>query len=95
MSVYSNHRKTKNSKRFEKRKFEKLKQQLTINSIKNPQHQARAQAIIDESKRIVAQRTQPVPMREELVHDTSNSKMFLLMAVGTAIGFLIATIIWK
>lgn len=46
-------------------------------------------------KRIERVATMPVRVQEEPVHDTSNSKMFLLMAVGTAIGFLIATIIWK
>jgi hypothetical protein len=41
------------------------------------------------------QQTQPAPVREEPICDNSNSKMFLIMAVGAAIGFLIATIIWK
>ena len=41
------------------------------------------------------ERTQPVPVKEEPIHDTSNSKMFIILAVGTLIGFLIATLIWK
>ena len=41
------------------------------------------------------ERTQPAPVQEEPICDNSNSKMFLIMAVGAAIGFLIATIIWK
>lgn len=69
--------------------------QLTINSIKNPQHQARAQAIIDEAKRIVAERTQSVPAKDEPIHDTSNSKMLLILAAGALLGFMIATLIWK
>lgn len=41
------------------------------------------------------QQTQPAPVREEPICDNSNSKLLLIMAVGAAIGFLIATIIWK
>jgi hypothetical protein len=41
------------------------------------------------------ERTQPVPVKEEPIQDTSNSKLLLIMAVGAAIGFLVATIIWK
>lgn len=41
------------------------------------------------------ERTQPAPVREEPICDNSNSKMLLIMAVGAAIGFMIATIIWK
>jgi len=41
------------------------------------------------------ERTQPVPVREEPVHDTSNSKMLIILTVGALVGFLIATIIWK
>ena len=40
-------------------------------------------------------RVEPTPVKEEVVHDTSNSKMFIILAVGTAIGFMIATLIWK
>jgi hypothetical protein len=32
---------------------------------------------------------------EEPECDTSNSKMFLILAVGAVVGFMIATIIWK
>ena len=67
--------------------------QLTINSIKNPEHKARVQSIIDEAKRIVSERPQPVVHQVEC--DTSNSKMLLIMAMGLVIGFLIATAIWK
>lgn len=69
--------------------------QLTIKAIKNPQHQARAQAIIDEAKRIVSERTQPVPVQNEVQCDNSNSKVILILAVGALIGFMIATLIWK
>ena len=41
------------------------------------------------------ERTQPVRVQEEPIHDTSNSKMFIILAVGAMVGFLIATIIWK
>jgi hypothetical protein len=41
------------------------------------------------------ERTQPAPVQEEPIQDTSNSKLLLIMAVGAAIGFLVATIIWK
>ena len=41
------------------------------------------------------ERTQPATVHEEPICDNSNSKMFLIMAVGAAIGFLVATIIWK
>lgn len=41
------------------------------------------------------ERTQPVPVQEEVIHDTSNSKIVLILAVGAVIGFLIATLIWK
>lgn len=41
------------------------------------------------------QQTQPAPVREEPICDNSNSKLLLIMAIGAAIGFMIATIIWK
>ena len=41
------------------------------------------------------ERIQPVPVKEEPIQDTSNSKLLLIMAIGAFIGFLIATIIWK
>jgi len=37
----------------------------------------------------------PMPVVDEPDYDNSNSKMLLIMAVGAAIGFLIATAIWK
>ncbi len=37
----------------------------------------------------------PVPIVREAECDTSNSKMFLILAVGAMVGFIIATIIWK
>jgi hypothetical protein len=71
----------------------RLSKQLTIT---NPQRQARAQSIIDEAKRIVAERPQPVAVQHhEPDYDNSNSKMLLIMAVGAVIGFLIATAICK
>jgi len=76
-------------------KHGRISKQLTINSIKNSQHQAKAQSIIHEAKRIVAERQQPVVQHHQPECDTSNSKMFLLMAVGLVVGFMIATIIWK
>ena len=39
--------------------------------------------------------TLPVPVHNEPVHDTSNSKMLIILAVGALVGFLIATLIWK
>jgi PHD/YefM family antitoxin component YafN of YafNO toxin-antitoxin module len=72
------------------------KNQLTIKAIKNPQHQAKAQAIIDEAKRIAVERTQPVPVQhDEPFYDNSNSKVMLILAVGAVLGFMIATLIWK
>jgi hypothetical protein len=38
---------------------------------------------------------QPTPVQEEPIHDTSNSKVIIILAVGAMVGFLIATIIWK
>ena len=52
-----------------------------------------SQPTIKTIKRV--ERTQPAPVQEETICDNSNSKMFLIMAVGAAIGFLVATIIWK
>ncbi len=78
LSVYSNHRKTKNFKRKEKRKLNKLQpEQLTINPIRK------------------APLPTPMPIVREAECDTSNSKMFLILAVGAMVGFMIATIIWK
>jgi hypothetical protein len=37
----------------------------------------------------------PMPVVQEAECDNSNSKMFLILAVGAVIGFLIATAIWK
>jgi hypothetical protein len=37
----------------------------------------------------------PTPVVQEAECDTSNSKMFLILAVGAIVGFIIATIIWK
>jgi hypothetical protein len=51
------------------------------------------QLTIAPVKRI--ERTQPVPVKEEPIHDTSNSKVIIILAVGAMVGFLIATIIWK
>ena len=41
------------------------------------------------------ERTQPAPVQQESIHDTSNSKMFIILAVGALLGFMIATLIWK
>ena len=51
------------------------------------------QLTIKPIKRV--ERTEPVRVQEEVIHDTSNSKMFIILAVGAMVGFLIATIIWK
>jgi hypothetical protein len=51
------------------------------------------QPIIEPIKKF--EQTQPAPLREEPICDNSNSKILLIMAVGAAIGFMIATIIWK
>jgi len=37
----------------------------------------------------------PMPIVREAECDTSNSKMFVILAVGAIVGFMIATIIWK
>ncbi len=37
----------------------------------------------------------PMPIVREAECDNSNSKMFLILAVGAVVGFIIATIIWK
>ena len=55
--------------------------------------QSNGQLKLTPIKRV--ERTQPAPVQEEPICDNSNSKMFLIMAVGAAIGFLVATIIWK
>ena len=51
------------------------------------------QLTIKPIKRV--ERTEPVRVQEEVIHDTSNSKMLIILAVGAMVGFLIATIIWK
>ena len=55
--------------------------------------QSTPQLTIKPIKRV--ERTQPVRVQEEPIHDTSNSKVILILAVGAAIGFMIATLIWK
>jgi len=55
--------------------------------------QSNGQLKITPIKRV--ERTQPVRVQDEVIHDTSNSKMFIILAVGTIVGFLIATLIWK
>jgi len=37
----------------------------------------------------------PEPIVKEAEYDNSNSKVFLILAVGAIVGFMIATIIWK
>ena len=37
----------------------------------------------------------PQPIVKEAEYDNSNSKVFLILAVGAIVGFMIATIIWK
>jgi hypothetical protein len=51
------------------------------------------QLSIKTMKRI--ERVAPMPVQEYTTHDTSNSKMILIMAVGLVVGFMIATLIWK
>ena len=51
------------------------------------------QLSIKTMKRI--ERVAPMPVQEDTTHDTSNSKMIVILAVGALIGFMIATIIWK
>jgi hypothetical protein len=55
--------------------------------------QSNGQLKLTPIKRV--ERTQPVPVQQEPECDNSNSKMLLIMAVGAAIGFMIATAIWK
>jgi len=55
--------------------------------------QSNGQLKITAIKRV--ERTQPVPVQQEPIHDTSNSKMFIILAVGALLGFMIATLIWK
>ena len=62
--------------------------------IENNQSKAgTAQLTIKPIKKI--EYKQPVQIQEEPIHDTSNSKMFIILAVGAMLGFLIATIIWN
>ena len=62
----------------------------------SPQIQFKTQAIIEEAKRIAAERPQPVPVQhDEPFYDNSNSKVMLILAVGAVLGFMIATLIWK
>lgn len=51
------------------------------------------QLVINPVKKM--ERTIHQPVQEEVIHDTSNSKIVLILAVGAVIGFLIATLIWK
>ena len=70
------------------------KECLKQSRISHAQSKAGTQQLtIKPIKRV--ERTQPAPVQEEPICDNSNSKMFLIMAVGAAIGFLVATIIWK
>jgi hypothetical protein len=55
--------------------------------------QSNGQLKLTPIKRV--ERTQLAPVQEEPECDNSNSKMLLIMAIGAAIGFMIATIIWK
>lgn len=41
------------------------------------------------------ERNQPIPVKDEPIHDTSNSKMLLILAAGALLGFMIATLICK
>ena len=41
------------------------------------------------------QRVAPMPVQEDAIPNTTNSKMIVVMAVGALIGFMIATLIWK
>lgn len=52
-----------------------------------------AQLTIKPIKRV--EQTEPVRVQEEVIHDTSNSKVIIILAIGAMVGFLIATIIWK
>ena len=56
-----------------------------------PKNQLKLQPI----KRIERVAPMPVRVQEEPIHDTSNSKVIIILAVGAMVGFLIATIIWK
>lgn len=70
------------------------KECLKQSRIANSQSKAGThQMVIKPIKRV--ERTEPVRVQEEVIHDTSNSKMFIILAVGAMVGFLIATIIWK
>ena len=70
------------------------KESLKVARISKMQNSISPQQLtIKPIKRV--ERTQPVPVQQEPIHDTSNSKMFIILAVGTLIGFLIATLIWK
>jgi hypothetical protein len=70
------------------------KECLKESRIANAQSKAGTQQLtIKPIKRV--ERTQLAPVQEEPECDNSNSKMLLIMAIGAAIGFMIATIIWK
>jgi hypothetical protein len=51
------------------------------------------QLTIKPIKRI--ERVAPMPVQEDAIPNTTNSKMIVVMAVGALIGFMIATLIWK
>lgn len=53
------------------------------------------QLTLQPIKRIERVAPMPVRVQEEPIHDTSNSKVIIILAVGAMVGFLIATIIWK
>lgn len=55
--------------------------------------QSNGQLKLTAIKRV--ERTSPVPVQQEPIHDTSNSKMFIILAIGALLGFMIATLIWK
>jgi hypothetical protein len=51
------------------------------------------QLTIKQMRKVPADTFKPVVQEAEC--DNSNSKMFIILAVGAVIGFLIATAIWK
>jgi len=70
------------------------KECLKQSRIANSQSKAGThQMVIKPIKRV--ERTEPVRVQEEVIHDTSNSKVIIILAVGAMVGFLVATIIWK
>ena len=81
-----------------------MRREPTSNDAKLIGHALRVRRLNTDSMKVGQLTLQPIrkapvdtpqPIVKEAECDNSNSKMFLIMAVGAEIGFLVATIIWK